>query len=127
MWASIAAIALGGAIGSVLRWLLGNALNSFNPNLPYGTLTANWVGAYIIGVAMAFFANLPSLSPEWRLFIITGFLGGLTTFSTFSAESVTLLQSQRFGWAALHIALHLGGSLLLTTLGILTLHWFKAA
>jgi len=91
--------------------------------LPLGTLSANLVGGYLIGLAMAFFIQHPSLSPEWRLLIITGFLGGLTTFSTFSAETVTLLLRGQYAWSAGIIATHLGGSLLMTVLGIQTFKW----
>jgi len=88
-----------------------------------GTLTANLVGGYLIGLAVAFFIQQPGLSPEWRLFIITGFLGGLTTFSTFSAETVTLLLRGQYAWGMSIIAAHLGGSLLMTVLGIQTFKW----
>jgi len=89
---SILVISLGAAVGAVLRWALGLKLNSLLPELPPGTVVANLVGAYIIGIAIAYFATSPSISSEWRLLIITGFCGGLTTFSTFSAEVVSLLQ-----------------------------------
>lgn len=95
MWKPILAISLGAALGALLRWQLGAKLNSFLPSLPPGTLTANLVGGYIIGLAVAYFAQAPDIAPEWRLFIVTGFCGGLTTFSTFSAEVVSLLQEQR--------------------------------
>ena len=85
MWKSIFAISLGAALGALLRWQLGARLNSIFPTLPPGTLMANLIGGYIIGLAVAYFAYAPDISPEWRLFIITGFCGGLTTFSTFSA------------------------------------------
>ena len=85
------AVGVGAALGAWLRWGFGLWFNPALPELPLGTLAANLVGGYLIGLAMAFFIHYPSLSPEWRLFIITGFLGGLTTFSTFSAETVTLL------------------------------------
>ena len=84
--AAVAVISLGAAAGAVLRWLLGTWLNALLPSLPPGTLAANLVGGYLIGVALAVFAQHPGLAPEWRLLVITGFLGGLTTFSTFSAE-----------------------------------------
>ena len=92
MWKSIVAISVGGSLGSLLRWWLGLMLNAHFPTLPPGTLTANLVGGYIIGLAVAFFATYGALPPEWRLFVITGFCGGLTTFSTFSAEITALLQ-----------------------------------
>jgi CrcB protein len=118
MFMSIAAISLGASIGAVCRWMLGIALNALHPFIVVGTLTANLIGAYAIGVALAYIAGNPTLSPVWRLFNITGFTGGLTTFSTFSAEVVQLIQQSRFGWVLVTIALHLGGSLLLTALGI---------
>ena len=115
---SILAISLGASLGAVLRWFLGLALNSLFPSLPPGTLAANLIGGYLIGLAMAVFAAYPALAPEWRLLIITGFLGGLTTFSTFSAEVVLLLQQGRWFWATAAIAAHLVGSLSMTMLGI---------
>jgi len=114
------AIGLGAAIGAWLRWGLGMLLNPVLPELPLGTLSANLVGGYLIGLAVAFFMHYPSLSPEWRLFAITGFLGGFTTFSTFSAETVTLLMRGQYVWGAAIIATHVGGSLLMTVLGMET-------
>jgi CrcB protein len=114
------AIGLGAAIGAWLRWGLGMWLNPITPELPMGTLAANLIGGYLIGLAVAFFMQNASLSPEWRLFIITGFLGGLTTFSTFSAETVTLLMRGQYAWGTAIIAAHLGGSLLMTVLGMQT-------
>lgn len=125
MWKSVIAIALGAAIGALLRWFLGLKLNSLYPTLPLGTLAANLIGGYIIGVAIAYFAQMPTLAPEWRLLIVTGFCGGLTTFSTFSAEVVTLLQQGRLTWAMGAIAVHVSGSLLMTILGLGTWQWFK--
>lgn len=89
MWSPVLAISFGAAAGAVLRWQLGVRMNSILPLLPLGTLAANLVGGYIIGFAIAYLAEAPQLAPEWRLFIITGFCGGLTTFSTFSAEVVS--------------------------------------
>src|SRR2546421_4519018 len=89
MWKSAAAICLGGSLGSVLRWWLGTKLNAYFPTIPPGTLAANLVGGYLIGLAVAFFASFSALAPEWRLFVITGFCGGLPTLSTFSAGIVT--------------------------------------
>ena len=114
---SILAICLGASLGAVLRWLLGLSLNSLFPAIPLGTLIANLIGGYLIGVAVALFAAYPVLAPEWRLLVITGFLGGLTTFSTFSAEVVSLLQEGRMFWAGLAISAHVLGSLLMTLLG----------
>ncbi|MCL1985165.1 MAG: fluoride efflux transporter CrcB [Betaproteobacteria bacterium] len=118
---SILAISIGASAGALSRWLLGLALNSLFPPVPIGTLAANLVGGYCIGLLMSFFSLFPSLAPEWRLFAITGFLGALTTFSTFSAEVVALLQQERFVMAATAAGLHLFGSLVMTFLGIASL------
>jgi CrcB protein len=99
MLKSIIAISVGAGLGALLRWWFGLALNSYFPTIPPGTLVANLVGGYIIGLAIAFLASFSALPPEWRLFVITGFCGGLTTFSTFSAAIVTLLQQGRGLWA----------------------------
>ncbi len=120
MLLAITAISLGAALGAVLRWLLGLGLNHLLPTLPLGTLAANLVGGYLVGLAVALFAQGPALAPEWRLFVITGFLGGLTTFSTFSAEVVQALQQGRTGWAAATVVVHVSGSLLLTLAGLAT-------
>ena len=93
--------------------------------IPLGTLLSNLVGGYLIGIAIAFFGNNPNLSPEWKLFVITGFLGGLTTFSSFSAEVVALMQRGELTWALGTALLHLIGSLALTFLGILTYQALK--
>lgn len=126
MWRSIVAISVGAALGALLRWWLGNQLNSYLPSIPPGTLAANLMGGYIIGAAIAFFASYSALAPEWRLLVITGFCGGLTTFSTFSAETVTLLTQGRWLWACGEIAVHLLGSLLMTFAGIGTVTWLKS-
>lgn len=126
MWKPILAVSVGAALGALLRWALGLKLNSLLPSMPPGTVVANLVGGYIIGAAIAFFANSPGLAPEWRLLIITGFCGGLTTFSTFSAEVVVLLQQGRLVWALGTVATHLLGSLLMTMLGLLSVHWLMA-
>ncbi|WP_371365211.1 fluoride efflux transporter CrcB [Pseudomonas sp. QL9] len=123
MWKPILAIAIGSALGALLRWFLGLKLNSLLPSIPPGTLTANLVGGYVIGAAVAYFAAVPGLAPEWRLLIITGFCGGLTTFSTFSVEVVTLLQEGRLAWAMGAIAVHVTGSLLMTLLGLASMNW----
>jgi fluoride exporter len=120
MYLSFIAVGIGGGLGSLLRWALGLRLNAIFPNLPLGTFAANVIAGYIIGVAVAFFARYPNVSVEWRLFIITGLMGGLSTFSTFSAEVVAHLQQGRFGWALGEIAIHLCASLLMTALGIAT-------
>lgn len=117
---SILPISLGAALGAVLRWLLSTRLNSLWPSLPPGTLVANLVGGYLIGVALSYFALHVELSPQWRLLVITGFLGGLTTFSTFSAEVVTQLQQGNLFWAFASIVTHVLGSLAMTFLGMAT-------
>ena len=117
---AIVAISLGASLGALLRWALSLGLNQWFPALPLGTLAANLVGGYLIGLGMALLAQNQQLPPEWRLFIITGFLGGLTTFSTFSAEVVTALQQGRLGWAAATVTAHVLGSLLLTLAGLAT-------
>ncbi|MCA6215842.1 fluoride efflux transporter CrcB [Ideonella sp. B7] len=115
---AVIAISLGAALGALLRWVLGNQLNALFPMLPPGTLTANLLGGYLIGLAVAFFASHPTLPPEWRLLVVTGFLGGLTTFSTFSAEVVTQLMAGRLGWSLMTVLVHVAGSITMTLLGI---------
>jgi fluoride exporter len=105
-------------LGAWTRWGLGAMLNAVLPSLPLGTLVANLAGGFMIGLAIEYFMNHALIAPEWRLFIITGFLGSLTTFSTFSAEAVELFMMDQYGWAMLHIGSHLAGSLLMTVLGI---------
>ena len=111
MWRSFIAVSVGGMLGCLLRWCLAIFLNRYFPTIPPGTLAANLIGCYIIGMAIALFATYPTFAPEWRLFITTGFCGGLTTFSTFSAEIVILLQSGRTLWALGAVAAHLAQSL----------------
>ena len=118
-------VGLGAAFGAWLRWWLGILLNPVFPTLPMGTLAANLLGGYLVGVAVAFFTEHAGLPPEARLFVITGFMGGLTTFSTFSAEAVTLISRSEYFWALAHITLHLAGSLTMTTLGMLTFNLIK--
>ena len=109
---------VGAGLGALLRWALGTRLNPVFPTLPLGTLAANLLGGLLVGLAVAYFARHPGLAPELRLLVITGFLGGLTTFSTFSAEVVNLLSRGELAWGLATAALHLAGSLLLTALGI---------
>jgi CrcB protein len=114
------AVGTGAAIGAWLRWGLSLLLGSMHAYVQVGTLVANLVGGYLVGLALGFFSANPGLSPEWRLFVITGFLGGLTTFSSFSGESVLLLQRGEYGWALLHTVLHLLGSILFCVAGFAT-------
>ena len=120
------AVGVGAALGAWLRWFFGVTLNAINPNLPYGTLAANLVGGYLVGVAVEYFSQQGGLSVEMRLFVITGFLGGLTTFSSFSAEAVGLLMENRYAWAILLISSHLLGSIIMTVLGIFTVRSIAA-
>jgi fluoride exporter len=114
------AVGVGAAIGAWLRWGLAVALNSARSPIPLGTLAANLIGGFAVGIALAWVTHRPGIAPEWRLFVITGLLGGLTTFSTFSAEIVQHLTRQQYGTAALGAALHLFGSLAMTALGLYT-------
>lgn len=115
---TILAVFSGAGFGALLRWFLGTKLNTLYPTIPLGTLSANLLGGYLIGLAIAFFASNTAIAPEWRLFIITGFLGGLTTFSTFSAEIVTLIQEGRLSMSIVAALLHVMGSIIMTLLGI---------
>lgn len=126
MWKAIVAVAVGSSLGGLLRWWISMRLNAHFPPIPPGTLAANLIGGYVVGVAVAVFATYPGLAPEWRLLIITGFCGGLTTFSSFSAEVVLLLQQGRGSWALAAMGAHLGGSLLMTLAGIGTVAWMRA-
>ena len=116
-WAGLAAVAVGAVLGAWLRLALGLTLNSLSPSLPLGTLAANLAGGLMIGAAAAWLGRHPELSPLFRLFFVTGFLGALTTFSTFSAESLDLLQRGQFGWALAHSGVHLLGALAAAALG----------
>ena len=125
MWPSILAIFSGAGLGALLRAGFNLATASIISTLPLGTFISNMVGGYLIGIAVAFFGNNPNLSPEWKLFVVTGFLGGLTTFSSFSAEVVGFIQRGEVTWALGTALLHLVGSLALTVLGILTYQALK--
>ena len=116
---SMIAVFGGAGLGALLRWWLGGLLNPVFPTIPLGTVAANLIGGLLVGVVSAFFTHNAGLPPEWRLLVITGFLGGLTTFSTFSLEVVTLLGRQEYWWALGAASLHLTGSLMLTAIGIL--------
>jgi len=114
------AVGLGAAFGAWLRWGLALWLGSVHGRLHLGTLAANLGGGYLVGLALGFFSAYPHISPQWRLFVVTGFLGGLTTFSTFSGESVLLMQRGDYGWALAHSALHLLGSIACCIAGFAT-------
>lgn len=112
------AVGGGAAAGAWLRWVLGILLNPIFPTLPLGTLAANLIGGWLMGLALGFLGHYEALAPEMRLMLTTGFLGGLTTFSTFSAETATLISREQYGWTAAIVALHVIGSVLMTLLGI---------
>lgn len=126
MLMSILVISLGASVGAVLRWYLAQTLNATLPALPPGTLAANLLGGYLIGIAMALFLALPGLSPLWRLLTVTGFLGGLTTFSTFSSEVVTALLQGRTLGAIFTIAAHVIGSITMTLCGVGTVRFIRS-
>lgn len=119
MYLSLLSIALGSVIGAWLRWGISLRFNSVFENIPFGTVIVNLIGAFIIGLAVSFFSN-SSISPNYKLFVVTGFCGALTTFSTFSVEIVALLQASKFEYAISTIAIHVIGSLIFTVLGILS-------
>ena len=123
--AAALAVGVGAVLGAWLRWGLGIILNPILPDLPLGTLAANAIGGLLIGVAIQLFADHPGVPPEVRLLVITGFLGALTTFSTFSAEAVALLGRAQWSWAAAHIGSHLVGSIALTIAGMYLVRWLK--
>jgi CrcB protein len=125
MGLSFLAIFFGAGIGALLRAGFNVLTVSAGSVIPLGTLLANLVGAYLVGIAVAFFGSNPNISSEWKLFVITGFLGGLTTFSSFSAEVVSFMQRGEFTWAIGTALLHLVGSLVLTFLGILSFQSFR--
>jgi CrcB protein len=120
-------VGIGGVLGTWLRWWLGLRLNALFPELPLGTLAANLIGGYVIGVALGLVASSTGLSPQARLFIMTGFCGGLTTFSTFSAETWSALARGQLGWGLAEIAVHVCGSLAATALGVMSLRLVRAA
>ena len=122
---TVLAICIGASLGALARWGLGLWLTP-GGLLPWGTLAANLIGGYLIGVAIAAFQAIPQLDPVWRLLLITGFLGGLTTFSSFSAEVVEFLMAGRYGLALLTAGLHVLGSLAMTVLGLKSLAWWLA-
>ena len=122
---AILAVGVGASLGAWLRWALGNFLNSTLPTLPLGTLAANLLGGFLVGTAVEYFSHHTNVPPEIRLLIITGFLGGLTTFSTFSAETVNLLSRAQYGWVSAIIVSHVCGSIAMTVLGIYTIRWLQ--
>ena len=124
--ASAVSVCAGASLGALLRWLLAGRFNHVFPALPLGTLAANLIGGYLVGIAVAVFIHMPEISPQTRLFVVTGFLGALTTFSTFSAEVVTSLQQGETAWALATALAHLLGSFALTALGIATVAWARA-
>ncbi|AZI15067.1 fluoride efflux transporter CrcB [Avibacterium paragallinarum] len=119
IWQSLLIISSGAAIGACTRWCLSELLNPLFSFLAFGTLIANYLGCFLIGILIALLWQYPQVSSEWRLFLITGFLGSLTTFSSFSAEVVNDFLTEKWATAVIVIALHLGGSLFFTLLGVL--------
>lgn len=126
-YAGLLAVGGGAAVGAWLRWWLGTLFNPVFPTLPLGTLTANLLGGFLMGIAMGLIAQFDALPPVVRLLLMTGFLGGLTTFSTFSAETVTLMLRQQFGWTAVLVCVHVFGSVAMTLAGISTVRLIAAA
>lgn len=122
---SIFAICIGASLGALLRWSLGILLNALFPPIPLGTLLVNLIGGYLIGLVLSLLSGYPDISPVWRLFLVTGLLGGLTTFSTFSAEVTIMIQQSKLSLALITISLHVLGSLLMTMLGVLTANFFQ--
>jgi len=118
-WSGILVVGGGAAVGAWMRWGLGIALNPLFPTLPLGTLAANLAGGFLMGVAMEVLGRHAVLAPEIRLLVTTGFLGGLTTFSTFSAEVTTLLMRKEYLWGSIAIAGHVVGSVALTVIGMM--------
>lgn len=120
MWLSVVSVSAGAVCGALLRWTIGMRTGALESTVPAGTLFSNLLGAYLIGVSIAALAALPDVSPQWRLFIITGFLGSLTTFSSFSVDIFELLQGGRWSWALLGTVAHVLGSIILTFIGVST-------
>ena len=125
MLRSIISIGFGASLGALARWLVSVQLNGLFPLIPPGTLAVNLVGGFLVGIAVAFFANHPSISPYWRLITVTGFLGGLTTFSSFSGETTRLLEDGSVTWAPASIGAHVVGSLAMTLLGIFVVNFVR--
>ena len=125
-WQGFLAVGVGGALGCWLRWGLGIVLNPVIPGILLGTLAANLAGGYLVGVAVEYFIRSDTIAPAWRAFVIVGFLGGLTTFSSFSAEAIGLLNSRELGWMLALVGSHLIGSLVMTYLGMMTVQWLQS-
>ena len=121
---AVLAICFGASLGALARWQLGLWLSHSGTLIPWGTLAANLIGGYLVGVCMGVFQQMPGLDPVWRMLLVTGFLGALTTFSSFSAEVVALLQQARYALALGTASVHLFGSLALTLLGLQTVSVF---
>ncbi|HCI5391119.1 fluoride efflux transporter CrcB [Escherichia coli] len=117
MYKTYIAVIIGGSLGCLLRWFFSMRLNNLFPNITFGTLLVNLLAGFIIGVSLAFFTRQPQLDPAWKLLVTTGFCGGLSTFSTFSAEIVSLLQNGNYIWAVISVMTHVMGSLLMTAAG----------
>ena len=126
MYYPLISIALGSILGAWLRWLIGLKLNPIFPAIPLGTVTVNFIGGFIIGFAISYFSQ-SALSPNYKLFVITGFCGALTTFSTFSAEIIALLQQGKLSYAVAAIVIHVSGSLVFTLIGMSLHQWLSAA
>jgi CrcB protein len=116
-------VAVGAAAGALMRWRLSVLLNPIFPTIPFGTLASNLIGGFVIGLCLEWFARDASIPMQFKLAAVTGFLGGLTTFSTFSAETATLLLRREFGWSLALVAAHLAGSVLLTLAGVYCVRW----
>ncbi|MFM2485434.1 fluoride efflux transporter CrcB [Celerinatantimonas yamalensis] len=123
MFATLIAVFIGGGCGSMLRWFISLKLNSGGSSLPLGTLAVNMLGAFIIAVGITIFAKMPSLDPTWKLMITTGFCGGLTTFSTFTAETLNLFQLGKYATAISNMALNLAGSMAMAALAFALMSW----
>lgn len=127
MFKTLLAVGLGAVLGAWLRLALSVRLNASGFGVPLGTLLSNLIGGYLVGVILGVLSHSPSLSPAWRLFLITGFCGGLTTFSTFSVEVVQMLQQGRMNTALASVALHVGGSLMMTWAGLSSVSWWLSS
>ncbi|CAG8999258.1 MAG: Putative fluoride ion transporter CrcB [Candidatus Celerinatantimonas neptuna] len=126
MLSTLIAVFIGGGFGSMLRWFVSLKLNSIAGTLPFGTLAVNMLGAFIIAIGIAVFAKMPNLDPAWKLMITTGFCGGLTTFSTFTAETLTLFQLGKMATAIGNIFLNLAGSMVMASLAFGLMAWLMS-